>query len=177
MAFFVDDKNAKIKVIVSKDRALVDEETEDYKPDEAYQEYLKDLDESRLRFVANSQPTRFVMKKILPYKMAIKVKNHQVAVEAGKVRFQSSYMNEEVRLSLCGIEQPEVPEHLKKRLIPWKEDGAGGASESVMEFLEAAGVVADLFTARSNAIGHIDEAMDKKKSEHSLKSVSPTPPR
>ena len=177
MAFFVDSKDAKIKVIVSKDLSLVAEETEDYKPDEAYQDYLKDLDESKLRFVDNSEPTRFVMKKILPYKLAMKVKNHQVAVEAGKVKFQSSYMNEEVRCSLCDIEQPEVPDHLKERLIPWKQDGAGGASESVMEFLEAAGVVTDLFTARNNAINSIDEAMLKKKSEQSLKSVSQTPGR
>ena len=175
MAFFVDSKDAKIKVIVSKDLSLVSEETEDYKPDEAYGEYLKDLDESRLRFVPNSEPTRFVMKKILPYKLAMKVKNHQVAVEAGKVKFQSSYMNEEVRCSLCDIEQPEVPEHLKDRLIPWKQDGAGGAAESVMEFLEAAGVVTDLFNARQNAIGNIDDGLLKKKSEQSLKSVSPTP--
>ena len=177
MAFFVDSKDAKVKVIVSKDLSLVSEETEDYKPDEAYQSYLKDLDESKLRFVDNSEPTRFVMKKILPYKLAMKVKNHQVAVEAGKVKFQSSYMNEEVRCSLCDIEQPEVPDHLKDRLIPWKQDGAGGASESVMEFLEAAGVVTDLFTARNNAINNLDESLLKKKSEQSLKSVSPTPGR
>lgn len=175
MAFFVDSKDAKIKVIVSKDRSLVSEKSDEYDPDKAYQDYLKDLDESKLRFVANSAPTRFVMKKVLPYKLAMKVKNHQVAVEAGKVKFQSSYMNEEVRCSLCEIEQPEVPDHLKDRLIPWKEDGAGGAAESVMEFLEAAGVVSDLYTAKQNAIGNIDnDALLKKKSEQSLKSVSPT---
>lgn len=174
MAFFVDSKDAKIKVIVSKDLALVSEKTEDYDPDHAYQQYLKDLDETGLRFNKNSAPTRFVMKKILPYKQAIKIKNHQVAVESGKVKFQSSYMNEEVRLSLCGIEQPEVADELKDRLLPWKEDGAGGAAESVMEFLEAAGVVNDLFTARSNAIGNIDYNLDKKKSAQSLKSVTQT---
>ena len=176
MAFFVNTKDAKIKVIVSKDRALVDEVSDEYNPGDAYQEYLKDLDETRLRFVPGGEPTRFIMKKILPYRQAIKIRNHQVAVEAGKVKFRSSYMNEEVRLSLCGIDQPEVPPHLKDRLIPWKEDGGGGAAESVMEFLEAANVVNDLWTARQNAIGKIDDGLDKKKSQQSLKSVSQTQP-
>lgn len=166
MALFIDAKDATIKVIVSKDSAIINTPEDDYK------KYLEDLDEGHLKFEENGLPTRFLMKKILPYKSAIKIKNHQIGVESGKVKFNASYMNEEVRLSLTGIEQPDVPEEFKDMLIPWKQDGAGGAADSVMELLEAAGVVNDLFTARQNSVSKISPELSKKKLPLSLNSVS-----
>lgn len=168
MALFIDAKDSTIKVIVSKDAAIINT------PDDDYKAYLDDLDESHLTFEDNGLPTRFLMRKILPYKSAIKIKNHQIGVEAGKVKFNASYMNEEVRLSLTGIEQPDVPEEYKDMLIPWKADGAGGAADSVMELLEAAGVVNDLFTARQNSVSSINPELAKKKSPLSLNSVTQT---
>ena len=82
-------------------------------------------------------------------------------------------MNEEVRLALCGIEQPEVPEELKHMLIPWKQDGAGGAADSVMELLEAAGCINDLWTARHNSVSRVSPELSKKKSLHLSNSASP----
>ena len=56
MALFIDAKEAICKVIVSKDAAIQNT------PDEEYQKYLEDLDESHLTFEDNGMPTRFLMK-------------------------------------------------------------------------------------------------------------------
>jgi hypothetical protein len=112
--------------------------------------YLKDLDETRLKVVENGKPTRFILRKILPYKLSLKLKNAQVAMKDGTLTPQLSFMNEDVRLSLIDIENPEVPPKYEKHLLKFKKHGDGGASDEIMEKLEAFGAVADLYQAKQH---------------------------
>jgi len=144
MAFFTDLDDGNIKVISSKDASIQGTSKEDYT------EYLETMDEGRLSFVTGGQPTRFVMRKIIPYKQSLKLKNSQVTMIDGELQPQISFINEEVRLSLIGIENPEVEAQYKKHLLEYKKDGDSGASFSVMEKLEAFGVIGDLYAARQH---------------------------
>ena len=159
MAFFTDMDDGRIKVIASKDAAI--EGTA--KPE--YDEYLETLDESKLSFVEGGKPTRFVMRKIIPYKQSLKLKNQQVAMRDGVLQPQVSYVNEEVRMALIDIENPEVPKEYEKHLLVFRKESDGGASQGVMEKLEAFEVIPDLFQARQN---HAPKSsisdIDKKKS-------------
>ena len=159
MAFFTDMEDAKIRVITSKDASI-----EGTEPD-VYKEYLETLDESKLSFVEGGQPTRFVLRKIIPYKQSIRLKNSQVTMKDGELQPQIAFINEEVRLSLVDIENPNVEPQHKKHLMEFKRDGDGGATHAIMEKLEAFGVVTDLYTARNH---HAPKSgisnVDKKKS-------------
>ncbi|HUX79241.1 MAG TPA: hypothetical protein VMW10_05800 [Alphaproteobacteria bacterium] len=142
MAFFTELEEQNIHVIVFNDAAIKGTSRDDY------DEYIKDLDESKLIFVENGLPTRFIMRKILPYKLSMKLKNSQVAMKDGALTPQLSFMNEEVRLALVGIDNPVVSPEYQKHLLEYKQHGDGGASDAVMEKLEAFGVVTDLYTVR-----------------------------
>lgn len=144
MAFFTDMDEGTIKVIAFKDVAIAGTERE------AYDSYMKSLDESELDFVEGGSPTRFVMRKIIPYKQSLKLKNATVAMKDGVLTPQVAYVNEEVRLALVDIENPEVPKTHEKHLLKFKKDGDGGAAHSIMESLDAFGVVMDLYQIRSN---------------------------
>lgn len=159
MAFFTDLDDGNIKVIASKDASISDTSKDDY------QDYLRSLDESKLTFKEGGTPTRFVMRKIIPYKQNLKLKNQQVSMKDGVLQPQVSYVNEEVRMALIDIENPEVPKEHQKHLLVFKKDGDGGASTSVMEKLEAFDVISDLFQARQfHAPKSAISDIDKKKS-------------
>ena len=144
MAFFTELESPNIKVICKNDSAIAGTS------DESYAEYLENLDETKLTVVENGLPTRFVMRKVLPYKLSLKLKNAQVAMKDGTLTPQLSFMNEEVRLSLIDIENPAVPLHHEKHLLKMKKHGDGGAADEIMEKLEAFGAISDLYQARSN---------------------------
>lgn len=159
MAFFTDMDDGRIKVITSKDAAIEGTTKEEYS------EYLLTLDESKLSLVEGGCPTRFVMRKIIPYKQSLKLKNQQVSMKDGVLQPQVAYVNEEVRMALIDIENPPVPKEYEKHLLEFKKDGDGGASQGVMEKLEAFEVVGDLFQARqNNAPKSAISEVDKKKS-------------
>lgn len=158
MAFFTELEEPQIKVIAFNDSAIEGTSREDY------DEYLKNLDESWLTFVEGGLPTRFVMRKVLPYKLSLKLKNAQVALKDGELTPQLSFMNEEVRLALVDIENPAVPPEYEKFLTRFKKHGDGGASDEVMEKLETFGVISDLYQARQlNSPKAKNMDLDKKK--------------
>jgi len=144
MAFFTELDSPNIKVICFNDSAIAGNTREEY------DEYLNDLDETKLKVVENGMPTRFVMRKVLPYKLSLKLKNAQVAMKDGILTPQLSFMNEEVRLSLIDIENPVVPAKYEQHLLLFKKHGDGGATDAIMEKLEAFGAISDLYQARSN---------------------------
>ncbi len=124
------------KVILRIDGSLV-------KNDEEYNEYLKTLDESILKFEDGAEePTRIVMRKVLPYALAQKVENQKLKFKDGEVQMQTAFIMEEVRCSIVDIENPGT--------LPNTKHGDGGASIELIEILVGAGVINDLYTARQN---------------------------
>jgi hypothetical protein len=152
-----------IDVIAKIDGAIIkDDSAYENGFDETYADYLKDLDESKLKFVDGDEPTRFVMRKVLPYKMAQKVQNKQLRFEKGEAQFQMSFMAEEVRCALCDVKNPDnIPEDQKIKFSKHNEDN--GASDDFIAKLIAAGIVSDLFVARQNVMQNKGKA-DLKKS-------------
>lgn len=158
MPFFADLKSVDLKVISRNDAALKDVD------EDQYEEYLENLDEEFLGIDDTTPVTRFILRKVLPYKSILKVKNAQITMDDGKVKPQLSFMSEDVRLALIGIENPEVPDDQKANLLQWKRESDGGASFKIMEILETANAVMDLYTARQNANkGTKLSEVDKKK--------------
>lgn len=139
MTIKLPGKNDLIKVVSRIDSALVSDE-------QAYKLYQETLDESHLQYKPGEEPTRFVLKKVLNYDQAQKVKNEQTKVVNGQINVQMSFMAEDVRLSLIDIENPAYVNDLDK--IYFKKDADGGASKELMSLLEAADVVNDLYSAR-----------------------------
>ncbi len=135
--------DGKIEVISRLDDSILNVSTE------TYEKYLQTLDESILTFVENSMPTRFVLRKVLPYKMAQKVQNKQVKFEKGEAQFQMSFMAEEVRCSLIDIKNhPDLPQDQQ---IRFERADDGGASDDLIARLMAAGIAQDLYIAKKNA--------------------------
>lgn len=127
---------------------------------EAYSNYLDTLDESLLNLTA--EPTRFVMRKVLPYRAAQGVQNQQFRYAGGEVQLQPAFMLEEVRCSVVGIENPSNVEPDEK--LNWEAHSDGYTSFDLMAKLQGAGVVMDLYRARQTAVGPRDnqEALKKK---------------
>lgn len=156
----LDQDDAKLKVISHKDGAIRDT------PDDDYESYLKDLDETKLRFAKNIIPTKFVMRKLLPHKLSMKIKNSMLKFSDGEMQPQLGMINETVRCSLVGIEYPaDIPDHLKSKVLKYKRGSDGGADPMLIQQLDNAGIVMELFTARSNAMDASDSnlELDKKK--------------
>jgi hypothetical protein len=134
--------DGKIEVISRLDDSLVFNQ-------ESYDKYLTTLDESLLTFVEDPKPTRFIMRKVLPYKMAQKVQNKQVKFEKGEAQFQMAFMAEEVRCSLIDIKNHEsIPPDAQ---IKFERADDGGASDDLIAKLIAAGIAQDLYLAKKNA--------------------------
>ena len=151
MAFKLDlgtDKT--IKVIVSKDNAIKGTSEEDY------EKYLNDLDESHLKMAAGEEPTRFVLRKVLPYRDTKTVMNSQISFDekTKKTQVNISFMMEEVRCALVGIEGPGGEQY--------KKDNDGAASKDIINYLYNAGVLMDLYNARKNANGEAVSETVKK---------------
>jgi hypothetical protein len=139
MAFSISKPDQTIEAIVSKDSAL------DCTPED-YDAYLENLDEAKLKFKAGDEPTRFVMRKTLPYEASQKVMNSQASIDKGKVTLNMSYVMEEVRLALVDIKNPS---HLPgDQHIEFKRENDGYCSKALIAGLQAAGVLMDLFRAR-----------------------------
>jgi len=142
-----------IEVIARIDNALPQDLTS-----EEYDNYLESLDESLLRIGDEDKPTRFVMRKILPWALAQKAANQRADIEKGEVKIKLSFMAVEVKYALVDIKNPEdLPEEDK---IKFERSSEGGASETLMEKLMAAGIVDNLFSARQHAI---TKTKDRKK--------------
>jgi len=152
MALKLPSRNETFKVVLRLDSAI------GCQPDD-YDRYLDTLDESVLQL--QEEPTRFVMRKVLPYRLASGVQDKQFSFKKGEVEVRSSFMLEEVRCSIVGIENP--PHLSSDERLEFKADGDGGASEDLMAVLGASGLVMDLYRARQTANGNRNEHAVKKK--------------
>lgn len=152
MALKLPSRNETFKVVLRLDSAIGC-------PAEDYDKYLESLDESVLQLT--EEPTRFVMRKVLPYRLASGVQDKQFSFKKGEVEVRSSFMLEEVRCSIVGIENPaHIP--LEERL-EFKADGDGGASEDLMSILGASNLVMDLYRARQTVnSSRIQDSVKKK---------------
>jgi len=159
MSLKLPSRTDTIKVIVKVDSALKWPESAE-ESDELWAAYLKSNDESYLEFKEGEQPTRFVLRKVLNYDQAQKVQNQQMSMKDGQIQVQMSFIMEEVRQALVGIENPELTPLADQ--IVFKKDGDGGASKEIVEGLHALGVVMDLYTARQNATAKFSEDLKKK---------------
>ncbi len=139
------DTDKTVSIIVSKDSSIkgVDEEV--------YEKYLETLDESLLPI--QGEPTRFVMKKTLPYKDTKRVMNSQVSFVDGKPNVNISFIMDEVRCALVGMEGPGSE--------GFKKDKDGYASMDVVNALYNSGVLMDLYNGRRTAAGE-GEGTSKK---------------
>jgi hypothetical protein len=147
MGFLLNmDTDKTVSVIVSKDSSIKGV------TEEAYESYLKDLDESKLTI--NGPSTRFIMKRTLPYKDTKRVMNSQVSFDDGQAKVNISYLMDEVRCALVGMEGPGAES--------FKKDKDGYASMDVVNALYNSGVLMDLYNARKNAAGESSEEVPKK---------------
>jgi len=140
------DTDKTVSVIVSKDSSIKGVQ------EDAYDSYLKDLDESKLGEL-HGEPTRFILKKTLPYKDTKRVMNSQMTFDDGKPSVNISFILDEVRCALVGVQGPGAE--------GFKKDKDGYASVEVVNALYNAGVLMDLYNARRNAAG---DGEDSKKS-------------
>lgn len=159
MAFSLElDNKATVEVVVSKDEAL-DMTTEQYN------NYLKDVsDQNRLIFkkdLGYEDCTRFVLRKVLPFKQAQKIMGKQIGVDIqGKASFDLGYIMEEVRSSLVDIVNPVNC----GKPLEFKRGSDGLAAEDLVAGIHSAGVLFDLFSGRTNSVAdNKEEELSKKK--------------
>lgn len=147
MAFLLNmDTEKTVSVIVSKDSSIKGV------TDDVYEQYLKDLDESKLPI--KGPCTKFILKRTLPYKDTKRVMNSQVSFEDGKASVNISFIMDEVRCALVGMEGPGAE--------AFKKDKDGYAPMDVVNALYNSGVLMDLYNARRNAAGEGSEDVPKK---------------
>jgi hypothetical protein len=116
-------------------------------PDDLYEQYLATGDETLLTLTQGEEPTRFVMRKVLPYNLSQKVQSEMVKMSGGgEVNVSLTFMAEEVRCSLIDIKNPATLASDKH--IRFTKDGDGGASKELMAQLVGCGVAMNLFSAR-----------------------------
>lgn len=153
MAVLLATKRDTFDVIVSIDTSLDVNE-------EQWNLYKETLDESHLKFKEGMQPTRFVMRQVLPFALAKRVQNDQMTTRNGAMEVQLGFITEEVRASLVDIKNPtDVPED---QHIKFEKDKDGGASEKLMELLIAARLVEELYSARQVRVGKMSDLLKKK---------------
>jgi hypothetical protein len=113
--------------------------------DEEFELYQESLDESHLRL--QSEPTRFVIKRTLTFDAQKEVTRQQVRVgRDGKPQVDFSFMLDEVRFAIVGIENPaDMAEEDK---IVFKKDADGFASKDLIAKLNAAGIVSEIYSAK-----------------------------
>lgn len=144
-----------IKVIASADACVAKESD--------YAGYLKTLDESLLKCTEGMAwtPTRFVLRKVLPFALARKVQDAQMGMADNEMQVRTGYILEEVRCSLIGVE--DDPSLAVEEKIDFKKDGDGGADKELMAQLNAAGIIMDLWTARQNSTKQPEGVATQKK--------------
>lgn len=163
MALRLSSTSETIKVVLRIDDALGENAN--------YAEYLKTNNESFLDL--KGEPTRIVMRKILPYDLARKVEDAQLSIggiggadadgtvdtNGLNIKLNSSYVMEEVRCAICGVENPStLAEELQIKFSP---ESDGGAKKEFVAQLHGAGVLRDLSHARKNVIGGLDSKKKK----------------
>jgi hypothetical protein len=126
---------------------------------DAYEAYLDSLDEGHLQL--KEQPTRFVLRKVLPHRLSEKVQEKQYTYKKGGFKVHLAFIAEDVRCSILSIENPGhvAPEDR----IVFKAHSDGGASEELIAVLKAANVVNDLYRAKQTALGGEGAAASIKK--------------
>lgn len=144
MAVKINKSTEAFKVILRSDDALPEDISE-----EKWAEYKKTLDETVLGL--KKEPTRFVLRRHLPFGAQQSIANHQISVGAGgKPTFQFGYMLEEIRCALTDIENPaSIPEEDK---ILFKKAEDGFADHNLIAMLNSAGIVAELFATRQEKL-------------------------
>ena len=141
MALQLPSLNETIDVIAKIDSAIATT------PDDLYEQYLATGDETLLTVTQGEEPTRFVMRKVLPYNLSQKVQSEMVKMSGGgEVNVSLTFMAEEVRCSLIDIKNPATLPADKH--IRFTKDGDGGASKELMAQLVGCGVAMNLFSAR-----------------------------
>lgn len=153
MAFILSDDKATVKLIVSKDSAVKCS-------DDDFKEYLKDLDESRLKL--DGVPTRFVFKKTLDYKGHQILLRSQAVVDKGQVHADISSILTDVRLHWVGVENP--PDLPLNQQIIFKRDSDGYASKELVAQLQSFGVLMELQAALKGSQGEAKADVTAKKS-------------
>lgn len=128
-------------------------------PEAKYDKYLEDLNETHLD-LGERVPTRIVMRKVLPYGLATKVENSQMSIKGAKgdgegmdIQLNAAFMMEDVRCSICGVDNP--PGMSPDQMIKFELASDGGASEEFVAQLHAAKLVGDLYKARKNIAGGV----------------------
>ena len=138
MAFSIDEGSETLEVICSKDAAVTCDK-------EAYEEYLKTLDESLLKLSDSAeQPTRFVLKRTLTYEQQRTIKNSQLGFKDGDMQIKLGYMVEEIRFRLVDIKGAG-------KGLEFKKDSDGYVAKSLIEKLDAYGIVKELHEAVQGA--------------------------
>jgi len=144
MAVLINKSNEALKVVLRRDDAIPEDIT-----DEVFEQYKKTLDESLLKLT--KEPTRFVLRKQLPFGAQQSIANHQIAIGVGgKPTFQFGYMLEEIRCALMDIENPAYLTEDDKLTFKKAEDGF--AAFELIAMLNTAGVVAELFATRQERL-------------------------
>lgn len=140
MALVLDFGKDTIEVISSKDEAVsCDAET--------YQRYLESLDEGLLGLRPDCLPTRFVMRKLLSFGMAQKIKSEQAGVnQEGRIEIKFGFTLDDVRAALIDIKNPGSDK------IAFKKDSDGYASKELIAVLDQVGIANELYAARQAAI-------------------------
>jgi hypothetical protein len=136
--FGFEEDSELVEVIVFKDASVQCTRDE-------YAEYLKTLDESLLKIKEDMNPTRWVMKKTLTYGEQRKIKDSQVGFKDGDMTLRLGFMLDEVRFSLVDIKNAG-------KGVEFKKDSDGYVSKSLIEKLDAAGIVRELHEARQTAL-------------------------
>lgn len=144
MSFTIDNlvKDGTFDVVLRQDPAL-EEMT-----DEEYEDYLKTMDESKLRLKGEQEPTRFTMLRKLKYA-------HRQWVDAAKIKVDKTgemslqlfeFMMREVRASLVGVKSPASVPTEKRIESVIKKTGDGLLSEEFA--IQLGDMVGSLFNAR-----------------------------
>jgi hypothetical protein len=162
MSFSIEiNSKAHIEVVCSKDSAL-------QMTPEMYQYYLEDVnDTSRLCYKAGlgyEDTTRFVMRKVLPFKAAQRIIDQQLSATSKdsemETRFSLKYILEEVRAALVDIKNPPNAHHP----LEYKRASDGYCSEELVAGIYAAKVLGELHTGWDNSVkGSGDQALAQKK--------------
>lgn len=130
---------------------------------EEYDSYLENLDESLLKFKDGELPTKFVMRRNIPLKHATRIENGKLKYDdAGEVSVGLSFIIEEVRAALKDIKyDSSVPQ--EKRIV-LKFTGDGLVEGTIMGAFVSAGIVQNLYRARTNYLKNVAQGTGLKKS-------------
>ena len=149
MGLKLSGTNSTIEVI-----AFIDEQVTCSRKE--YDDYLLDLDESKLKLDTTKEPAvKFVLKKNLRLDHLQKVKEMQATVKGTEVSLNLAYMLLEIKYALTDIIGGEGP-------LQYKKASDGGAADNLISILEASGILNDLVSARNNAIKPTGKAEPKK---------------